>query len=255
MVTRDPSRIQESRYTNQREIDYRIELERYFDESVGTNVEKLQSLAKFVPRQSLTRFLVKHELFKKVLEVHGSIIECGVYMGGGLMTFAQLSAIFEPVNHQRRIIGFDTFEGFGELSAEDSTGKSQHSIPGGLASHAYDDINEGIRLFDANRSISHIPKVHLVKGDARETVPQYIEDNPHTVVSLLYLDMDVYEPTKVAIEQLLPRIPKGGIIAFDELNGFNWPGETLAVLDTIGVSNLKIQRFHFDSAISYAVID
>lgn len=255
MVTRDPSRIQESRYTNQREIDYRIELERYFDESVGTNVEKLQSFAKFVPRQTLTRFLVKHELFKKVLEVHGSIIECGVYMGGGLMTFAQLSAIFEPVNHQRRIIGFDTFEGFGELSAEDSTGKSQHSIPGGLASHAYDDIQEGIRLFDANRSINHIPKVHLVKGDASETVPQYIEDNPHTVISLLYLDMDVYEPTKVAIEQLLPRIIKGGIIAFDELNGFNFPGETLAVLDTIGVSNLKIQRFHFDSGISYAVID
>ena len=171
------------------------------------------------------------------------------------MTFAQLSAIFEPVNHQRRVIGFDTFSGFGELSEEDGTGKSEHSFQGGLASQAYEDLEQAISLFDSNRSLGHVPKVFLVKGDVRDTMPKYLEDNPHTVVSLLYLDMDVFEPTKVAIEQLLTRIPKGGIIAFDELNGVNWPGETLAVLKTVGIGNLRIQRFPFDSAISYAVLE
>ena len=106
-----------------------------------------------------------------------------------------------------------------------------------------------------NRSIGHIPKVILVKGDIRETLPTYLEENPHTVVSLLHLDMDVYEPTKLAIELLMPRMPKGAIIFFDELNDDRWPGETLAVLDTIGLKNLRIERFAFDASISFAVIE
>ena len=60
-------------------------------------------------------------------------------------------------------------------------------------------------------------------------------------MSLLYLDMDIYEPTKVALEQFLPRIPKGGIVVFDELNSRNWPGETQAVLDGVGISKLRIE--------------
>ncbi len=73
-------------------------------------------------------------------------------------------------------------------------------------------------------------------------------------MSLLYLDLDVYEPTKVAIENLLPRMPRGAVIVFDELNAPNWPGETAAVMESVGVRNLSIERFEFDSLISYAVL-
>ena len=79
--------------------------------------------------------------------------------------------------------------------------------------------------------------------------------NPHTIVSLLYLDFDVYEPTRIALENFIPRMPKGAIIAFDELNAPNWPGETLAVLETVGIRNLRIERFQFDTLISYAVLE
>ena len=67
--------------------------------------------------------------------------------------------------------------------------------------------------------------------------------------------MDIYEPTKVALEHFVPRMPKGGIIIFDELNSKDWIAETKAVLDTIGIHKLKIERFSFDSHISYAVIE
>ena len=79
----------------------------YFDNGYGTTVEKLGNFAKYVPRQNLTTFLAKYEIFKKILEIEGAIVEGGVRFGGGLMTFAQLSTIFEPVNFNRRIIGFD----------------------------------------------------------------------------------------------------------------------------------------------------
>ena len=171
------------------------------------------------------------------------------------MTFAQLSAILEPLNFQRKIIGFDTFSGFTDLSQEDETGRSEFSRKGGFLVDSYEDILECISLYDANRFLSHISKVYLVKGDIKQTVPKYLEDNPHTVVSLLYLDVDVFEPTKVALEYLVRRIPKGGIIAFDELNCDRWPGETIAVLETIGVHNLRIERFPFATFISFAVLE
>ena len=86
-------------------------------------------------------------------------------------------------------------------------------------------------------------------------MPRFIEENPHTVVAMLYLDFDAYEPTKMALKTFLPRMPKGGVICFDELVDENWPGETMAVLETIGLRNLNIRRFPFVSNLSFAVLD
>lgn len=91
--------------------------------------------------------------------------------------------------------------------------------------------------------------------NVKKTIPKYIKDNPHLIVSLLYLDLDLYEPTKIALHNFMPRMPKGSIMVFDEINVDQWPGETLAVLDEIGISNLRIKRFEFAPLISYAVIE
>lgn len=228
----------------------------HFEKSQSSTFEKLQNFSKYVPRQSLALFLAKYELFKKVLDVQGSIIEGGVYLGGGLMTFAQMSAILEPMNYQRKIVGFDTFEGFPLLSQKDRKSESAHAHTGGLSipHWQYEELLEITRLYDENRFIGHIPKVELVKGDVKKTLPQYLKDNPQTVVSLLYLDFDIYEPTKFTLGCLIPRMPKGAIIAFDELNSSDWPGETLAVLESVGIKNLRIQRFPFVPALSYATL-
>jgi hypothetical protein len=194
-------------------------------------------------------------MFKRIVNLQGSVVECGVLAGGGLMVWAQLSAIFEPLNYQRRIIGFDTFEGFSDLNAKDATGISVASHKGGLALDSYGDIQKAIAVYDANRQMGTTQKVFLVRGDLTKTAPQYLDQNPETVISLLYLDVDVYEPTKAALEHFLPRMPKGSIIAFDELNDRGFPGETLAVLETVGLRNLRIERFYYDTKISYAVLE
>jgi hypothetical protein len=245
----DPSRQTD----NDREFARRMEA--YFTSSLGTSVDKLRNFAKFVPRQTLSLFLAKHALFERVLGVHGHIIECGVFLGGGLMTWAQLSAIYEPVNHVRRVVAFDTFTGFVSLHAKDRGEALDYAVEGGLATHAYDDLQECIRLYDLNRPVGHIPRVELVVGDAARTIPEYVSRNPQLVVAMLYLDFDLYEPTKVAIETLLPRMPKGAALVFDELNQAAWPGETLAVLETIGLRNLRLQRFPFTPQLSYAVLE
>ena len=91
-------RFLEKGHTTKREVNYQEELEAYFVSSVGSNVEKLKNFPKYVPRQSLTRFLTRYEIYKQVLEVQGSIVECGVLFGGGLMAFAQFSDVFEALN-------------------------------------------------------------------------------------------------------------------------------------------------------------
>ena len=85
--------------------DFAAGMARYFEQSIGTNLDKLRNFAKYVPRQDLSRFLVKHEIFKRILNIHGHIIECGVFLGDGVMTWAQFSAIHEPYAHVRQSRG------------------------------------------------------------------------------------------------------------------------------------------------------
>ncbi|MFZ4594125.1 MAG: TylF/MycF/NovP-related O-methyltransferase [Verrucomicrobiaceae bacterium] len=253
----DPSRFRSSTRNTTQEVSYRSRVESYFANSPGTICERLEAFPKFVSRQSVARHLALYEVFKLVMDVHGEIIEGGVNWGGGLMWFAQMSASLEPVNLNRRITGFDTFEGFPSLSEHDGSESQEapESKEGGFSAPAFEDIKECISLFDQNRFIGHVPKVRVIKGNACVTMPQYLKDHPYCVVSLLHLDFDIYEPTKAAIETFLPRMPKGAVILFDELNNSVWPGETLAVLDSLGLSNLRIRRFPFEPHISYAVIE
>ena len=195
-----------------------------------------------------------YEVFKLVLPVKGSVVECGVYKGFGLMTWAKLSTMLEPENLTRRIYGFDTFEGFPSVSDEDANYVKNPSW-GDLFADSYQELQELIVEYDRDRFLGHLEKVYLIKGDLVQTVPKFIEDNPHLIVSLLFLDVDLFEPTKLAIENFLPRMPKGAVIAFDELDNPMWPGETLALLESIGIKNLALRRFDWDPYISYAVLE
>lgn len=230
-------------------------IENIFEKENIDLIEKIEAFGKYASRQSIAKFLTKYELFKKIVDVNGSIVECGVLFGAGLLTWAKLSSILEPVNHTRKVIGFDTFEGFPDVSKKDlDTGISNHLSKGGLKGSTYEMVEEAVKVYDLNRPLNHIPKVELVKGDLCITAEEYIKANPHLVVSLLYLDVDLYEPTKKALEVFIPRMPKGAIIVFDELNAKIFPGETQAVHEVLGLNNLEIRRFNFDSYVSYAVI-
>ena len=110
-------------------------------------------------------------------------------------------------------------------------------------------------LFDENRYLNKDYKTELVAGDAVDTIPSYVKKNTHLVISLLFLDFDLYQPTKIALEYFLPRMPKGGMIVFDEVNNRFWPGETVALLEQFkSLNNLQIQKFSFDHNISYVTI-
>lgn len=224
-----------------------------FDSSPDGLSVRLANFPRYARRQHVTRYAALYELFKLVLPVKGSIVECGVFRGFSLMTFAQLSAALEPNNLTRRIYGFDTFEGFPTVSSADSP-DTTGAAKGDLAADSYDELSRLIEIYDKDRFLGHIPKVKLVKGDVLETIPAFLAENQHLVVSMLFLDMDLYEPTMAALKHFVPRMPKGSILAFDELDNPIWPGETLAAMEEIGLGRMELRRFEFDPYISYAVL-
>lgn len=247
--------VREQKNQSKADLEQFEQVKDLFSNSTGTAAEKFDAFPKFATRQALAKFLARYEIFKRILNVNGSIIECGVLHGGGLLTYAKLSSILEPTNHTRKIIGFDSFEGFPSVHEKDRVGDSSHLRVGGLSGSTLDEVEAAVRIYDLNRPLSHIPKVELVKGDLVETAPRYVKDNPHLVVAMLYLDVDLYEPTYAALKTFLPRMPKGAVVVFDQLNAKIFPGETIAVDEVMGLKNIRIERFPFDSYVSFSVIE
>ena len=77
-------RFTETSANTKKDVEYLEKLEEYFKTSIGTNVEKIDNFSKYIPRQKMAYFLAKYEIFKKILYIQGSIIECGVLFGGGI---------------------------------------------------------------------------------------------------------------------------------------------------------------------------
>jgi hypothetical protein len=197
-------------------------------ESCTTNVERFANFPVWTPRQNLSRFLAQAALYQEVIGLHGSIVEVGVAFGAGLFAWAHLASIYEPFNHTRKVIGFDTWEGFPGMSAQDEGSVKEFAHAGGMAAPVYEELQRLAALHDLNRPVGHIPRIELVKGDASQTVPEYVKANQHLVVSLLVIDCDIYEPADIALRSLLPRMPPGAIVAWDEVGVKDWPGETRA---------------------------
>jgi len=167
------------------------------------------------------------------------------------MGWAHYSAALEPYNYHREIIGFDTFEGFPEVMDEDGTAPNACAGAFSESVDIYQDLLLSIDSFDENRFLNNKTKIKLVKGDANITIPRYIEENKHLLVSLLYLDFDIYKPTVTAIKNFLPRMPKGTIIAFDEVNNRDWPGETQALLENLDLNKYKLECIEYEPEISF----
>lgn len=198
------------------------------------------NLGLYIRRQELSRILYLNELYQKIVPVHGMIMEFGVRWGANLAMLTSLRGMYEPYNYSRQIVGFDTFEGFAGSSGADGDGHLEGDYG---VSKGYENIlSDLLSIHETFSPISQMKKHELVKGDVRETLPKWLEDNPHGLVAMAYFDMDIYEPTKFAINAIKPRLHKGSILVFDELGCKEFPGETMAVLEELDLSSHVLHR-------------
>lgn len=215
--------------------------------------ELLDNLGLYLTRQTLSRINFMQSLYQRIVPVHGVIMEFGVRWGQNMALFSQLRGIHEPFNYNRRLIGFDTFEGFPAVTAEDGglVKAGDYTVAAGWRA----ELESVLDFHEANAPIPHKKKYELVQGDATRTLPEYLQRHPETIVALAYFDFDIYAPTKACLEAVLPHLTKGSVLAFDELNCPEFPGETRALREVLGLSKYAIRRDPSSPLTSYLVIE
>jgi len=100
-----------------------------------------------------------------------------------------------------------------DLEASKTAGKYKGSL---------DELTELINLYELADEIA------VCQGDIEETLPKLLEARAELSFSFMYIDVDLYEPTKMALNLMHHRLSTGGLIVFDEWNSQKYPGETLA---------------------------
>ena len=213
--------------------------------------ELLPNLGLYLSSKTLSRILFFYEIYRRILNSHGVIFEFGVRWGQTLSILSALRGIFEPFNRHRKIVGFDTFQGFKGVTEKDGTISGCKEGSFGVTDGYEDYLAEILQLQEALNPISHLKKYELVKGDAGETVPAYLAAHPETIVSLAIFDFDIYQPTRAALEAIRPHLCKGSILVFDELCDDVFPGETIALREVFGLEGLRIERLPMAARVSF----
>jgi hypothetical protein len=191
----------------------------------------VKNFAVLARRQALKRFLAHVELFKMTLDVPGDIAEFGVFRGLGLFTWANLLESYCIGDRTKMVYGFDNWQGFTELSPQDSAplADAGKTVGGFNPAQYRQEVLDAIEIFDADRFIPFKARIKLVDGDIEESVVKFAAANPGVRFSLIHLDCDLYKPTRAVLQTLWNKVARGGVVIFDEYAIADWPGETAAV--------------------------
>lgn len=191
------------------------------------------------------KLIAHYELYKTIINIPGDILEFGVFKGASLLRFAQFRDILET-SYSRKIVGFDAF---GEFPLPLDNTADQHFIEKFTEEAGCGIPVDDLQFFIDNKGIANID---LVKGNILATLPSYLEKHPQLRISLLHIDVDVYEPTRFILDRLYDRVVSGGIIIFDDYATV--AGETDAVDQFLVNKNLRLLKPAASHVPSYIVI-
>lgn len=183
----------------------------------------------------LGKVLGQYELYKRIVDLPGAVVECGVFKGVSLIRFATFRHCLETAE-SRKIIGFDAFGDFptAQLSRNDDIDfAATHDEQSGGPGISPKELSEllaakGFGNFD------------LIAGNVFETVAPYFAEHDYEKIALLHLDMDVHAPTAAMIELLWDRVVPGGIVMIDDYGTVS--GATVAIDDFAAKYGLKIEK-------------
>jgi Macrocin-O-methyltransferase (TylF) len=228
------------------QIAFRKQMERLFAESPLSREDLLFNLGMYTRSSLLVKFLVMNDIYERVKDIPGAMMEFGVWWGQNLILLENLRAIHEPFNKQRIIVGFDTFSGYANFSDKDIKSDVMtdrtYATPGGYK----DYLATLLAVHEGSNAFGHVRGNHrLVDGDAEVTVPRYFKDHPETIVAMAFFDIGVYRPTKAALEAIVPALVPGSVIVFDELTWPGAPGEAIAFKEVLGGMRFKIEKSRF----------
>lgn len=158
-------------------------------------------------------------------DIEGDIVECGVWKGGNLIL---CGLMLKNLNISRLIWGYDTFTGMSEPTEHDYSVYSRKLANFSLVKSKWlenrkvqrNDWNYAAREEVADNFSREVgtDNLKLISGKVEDTL--LLEDNIPEKISILRLDTDWYESTKMELEILFPRLEKAGVLIIDDYGHF-----------------------------------
>ena len=182
-----------------------------------TDDEKQRLLPMFLSSSKLARIFAIYEVYEQIIDIPGSILDLGTWRGETMIICENLRAILEPFNKQRRVIGFDTFQGY-EGFQQNETNSKYHKNGTYDTGKDYETILKNLIEYHQGSNVMGHLKIHkVIKGDVRKTLPQFFKSHQNEIVSLAFFDLNNYEPTEIAFKSIYEKLIKGGILVFWQL--------------------------------------
>jgi hypothetical protein len=179
----------------------------------------------------LTKILAQYELYKKIANIPGDIIECGVYKASSLIRLATFRDYLEkPLD--RKIFCFDLYG-------------REYTDPLEL------EVGSCIAQGELNKVLTHkgFKNIHLINGDMEKTIPQFVQNNADLEIALLHLDVDQYKPSRAILENFWDCIAKNGIVFLDDYGSV--PEQTQATDEFCSKKKIKISKLGSTPSLTY----
>lgn len=206
----------------------------------------------YMNSERFSKLLIHYEVFKKIKNLSGSIVECGVFKGTSFSRFAMMR---ELVGNPKRnkLVAFDVFsDDFPDTKFKNEKAQRKHWIS--TAGGSSISTKQLKSIFDKKK----IKNFELVKGDVLKTIPTYLKKNKNLKISLLNVDIDFVETTECVLNNFYDKVVKGGIILFDNYQGVGtggtfYKGETSTINKFLKKHKKKIIKFPFFNRPSYII--
>jgi hypothetical protein len=201
-------------------------------------------------KRVFNKLIARTLLYDEVKDVPGDIVECGVFKGTGLYTFLKLKRLFNP-NSSKKVIGFDFFN-TDELISSIKSANDKETMSTLFKGRDFEH-NQTFKQFLEKDILSNgftEDDFSLIEGDITLTSKEFVDKNPGFKISLLYMDLDLEEPTYETLNNLWDNISKGGIIIFDEYAYHKW-SESIGVDRFMKEKNIEIKNLNYYCPTAY----
>lgn len=153
-------------------------------------------------------------------KVPGVFIEAGVALGGSAIVLAkvkeqdrnlELYDVFSMIPPPGPKDGEDAHKRYAEIKAGGSVGLGDN-LYYGYIERLIDRVRANLEVFGIDLQRDH---VSLIEGLFEDTL------HPQGAVALAHIDCDWYEPVRICIDRIVPKLSPGGIMVFDDYSSYS----------------------------------
>jgi hypothetical protein len=203
-------------------------------------------------RNIFNKLYSRFYFYNKTEHLLGDIVECGVFKGSGLFSWIKMLDMNEP-NSIKKVIGFDFFD---PNFVNDISNKTDRETMKQVFDRCSDLQISDVSLSGIESKLDSAgfkkTKYELVAGDISQTTKKFVDERPGFRISILYMDLDLDEPTYNTLNNLWDRVVIGGIVVFDEHAYHSW-SESNAVDRFVKEKNLTIYRTDIQTPTAYII--